>query len=445
VKFNSSFGIFTDITDRKDMERELTESEERYKELVEKADIAIVIDDADGNYVYYNHKFSQLYGYSEKDVGKLGVKDLCHPDDQAMVLKYHEARLKRRKAPERYRFKGLKKNGDIVHVEVDAMARIVNGKVGGTRAFLRDITEQVQMEESLKSSEEWYKALVEMAGIAIIQDDTQGNIVYHNKKFLDLYGYTEKEIKTIKRKDLIHPEDYKMVMGHHRTRMAGKKSPTRYRFKGRRKTGETVRIEVDIAPIVRDGKNIGTRAYLKDITKMYDMEQSLKQSEDMFRDLVEKAGIAILIDGKDGEFKYFNQKFLDLFGYNSADMRQLGISDLVHPEDMKKVMKRHKERVGAKEPPNRYRFRGVQKNGETVYLEVDAREMLEEGKIVGTRAYLWDITKRVKVEESIKKHKAMLDGMKTVESGIKTAGKKGKKSNKKASNKGAPAKKKGKK
>ena len=78
------------------------------------------------------------------------------------------------------------------------------------------------------------------------------------------------------------------------------------------------------------------------------------------------------------------------------------------------------QRVNKKNPPSRYRFRGVRKNGETIYLEVDAREMEEEGKIAGTRAYLWDITKRVKVEESIKKHKAMLDGMKTVETALQT-------------------------
>jgi PAS domain S-box-containing protein len=220
--------------------------------------------------------------------------------------------------------------------------------------------------------------------------------------------------------------------------MRGKRSPYRYRFRGRRKGGEVIHIEVDVAPILRDDKVVGTRAYLKDITEIWEMEEAVKQSEEMYRDLVEKAGIAIVIDTSDGGFKYFNQRFLDIFGYTEKEIRQLGIDDLVHPDEKKKIMQRHKDRVEGKEPANRYRFRGVRKNGQTIYLEVDAVQIVEAGEITGTRSYIWDITKRLKVEESIRKHKAMIESMRGMEKELKKTDKKSGK-DRSSKKKGKPA------
>jgi len=126
-----------------------------------------------------------------------------------------------------------------------------------------------------------------------------------------------------------------------------------------------------------------------------------KKAEELYRDLVERAGIAILIDDRKGKVKYANQRFAEIFGYSQDEIKKLSIRSVVHPDDLKKVMKYHSGRIKGKKVPSRYEFKGIRKDGSPIYLEVSAVPLKEEGRIIGTRAYLWDITERKKAEREI--------------------------------------------
>jgi len=126
-----------------------------------------------------------------------------------------------------------------------------------------------------------------------------------------------------------------------------------------------------------------------------------KKAEELYRDLVERAGIAILIDDRKGMVKYANRRFAEIFGYSQDEIKELSIQSVVHSDDLEKVMKYHLGRIKGKKVPSRYEFKGVRKDGTPIYLEVSAVPLKEEGEIIGTRAYLWDITERKKAEREI--------------------------------------------
>lgn len=138
-----------------------------------------------------------------------------------------------------------------------------------------------------------------------------------------------------------------------------------------------------------------------DITKQ-------KKSEERYRDLVETAGIAILIDDQEGNFKYANERYAEMFGYALKEMKNHSIRTIVHPDDIERVMKYHYSRLEGKQVPLRYEFKGIKKDGSTIYLEVDVVPLKENGQSVGTRSYLWDITDRKKAEEQIQETLAKL-------------------------------------
>ncbi len=122
--------------------------------------------------------------------------------------------------------------------------------------------------------------------------------------------------------------------------------------------------------------------------------EALRESEERFRDLVEKARIGILIDDPEGRFVYFNDTFAAMFGYSRGELATMRNLDLVHPEDRDLVARQHEARVSGRVPSAHYEFRGLRKDGTTVYLEVAAVELREGDRVVGTRSYVWDVTER---------------------------------------------------
>jgi len=128
-------GIVYDITERKLAEVKLQESEIKYKDLVEKSKIAILIDDKDGKFTYFNDQFPQLYNYTANEIKKKSKRELVHPDDIERVISYHNKRMSGEKVTSNYEFRAIKKDGSILYLMVNAVPIMENNKIIGTRSY----------------------------------------------------------------------------------------------------------------------------------------------------------------------------------------------------------------------------------------------------------------------------------------------------------------------
>ncbi|MDQ1265987.1 MAG: hypothetical protein QG635_1139 [Bacteroidota bacterium] len=137
----------------------------------------------------------------------------------------------------------------------------------------------------------------------------------------------------------------------------------------------------------------------KEIKEREKAEKTLKESEERYRDLVEKAGTAILVDDKEGNITYYNKRFLEIFDIEENESVSMNIRSFIHPDDLDMVLGFHDNRINSRKAPSRYEFRGIQKDNKEVYLEADVALQTLNGKPVATRTYLWDITDRKKAEQ----------------------------------------------
>jgi PAS domain S-box-containing protein len=179
----------------------LAESEKKFHDLVDKAGIGILIDDTVGNIVYFNDKFSELFGYTRNELEHKKIEDLVHPDDIIEGQKAHHRRLASCQSYHRYQFRGIKKDRSQIYLEVDATFHYENNAPVKVRSYIRDITDRKTAEKAIRKSELKYRKLFDDANDSIFVID-EGRFIDANKKMLELHKYSLEEILNKRLEDL---------------------------------------------------------------------------------------------------------------------------------------------------------------------------------------------------------------------------------------------------
>jgi len=153
--------VIRDITERRQMEEILRESEEKYRILVENANDAIYIAQ-DGVIKFPNPKAEELTGYSAEEAAEMPFVNFIHPEDREMVFASYQRRLKGEEPPSPYSFRIRNKAGEELLVQLNSVLVTWEGRPA-TLNFLRDITQQKKLEAQLQQSQKM-EAIGTLAG-----------------------------------------------------------------------------------------------------------------------------------------------------------------------------------------------------------------------------------------------------------------------------------------
>jgi PAS domain S-box-containing protein len=144
-------GTMQDITERKQAEENLAESEERYRTAIESSNDGVAIIRAD-THLYVNRRFVEMFGYDRADevIGK-SITIVVHPEDAAMVAEVNMRRQRGIAPLSRYEFRGITRSGKVIYIEVSATDTTYRGTPVNL-VYLRDITERKLTEQALRQS-----------------------------------------------------------------------------------------------------------------------------------------------------------------------------------------------------------------------------------------------------------------------------------------------------
>ncbi len=151
-------GTMEDITDRKEIEKKLLESEERYRTAIESSNDGVVITRID-QHLYVNRRYVEMFGYekAEELIGK-SLASTVHPDDLLRVNDLSRRRQRGEMVPSNYEFKARKKDGSSFYAEA-SVARIVYQGKPASLAYIRDITDRRHGEEEMLRIRKEYEQL----------------------------------------------------------------------------------------------------------------------------------------------------------------------------------------------------------------------------------------------------------------------------------------------
>ena len=161
-KIIAGLEVVRDITERKHTQEALLESENKFRNLAEKLLVGIYLF-RDGVFKYVNPKLAEIFGYTvEELIDKKGPQDLALPEDWLIVKENIRRRISGEIEAVNYSVRGIKKNKDIIYIEVYGSRTIYQGQpaVIGT---LLDITERKKMEKEVKERIEELEKFYEMA------------------------------------------------------------------------------------------------------------------------------------------------------------------------------------------------------------------------------------------------------------------------------------------
>lgn len=176
-----------EITERKQAEKALVESEKKYRTVFENTGTATIIIEEDKTISMANTQFEKLTGYSKDEIeNKIKWTDFIIPEDLKMMEKYHRERRKAgEKPPTEYEFRLIDKKGKIKNTFLKV------GMIPGSKksiASLTDITERKQEEQELRESEENMRAVLDASSDVIHLLDINGIILSTNEGFAKRLG-----------------------------------------------------------------------------------------------------------------------------------------------------------------------------------------------------------------------------------------------------------------
>ena len=262
-----------------------------------------------------------------------------------------------------------------------------------------DITERKKLEEALKESEEKYRVLAEQSTDGIFLAIGY-KPVYVNPAFLKIIG--AKSIEEIKDKDMLeflYPEDRERIKKDIEKALAKKLSMKNYELRLRRLDGKEIFVELTMNKVIYK-EQPHALGIVRDITEKKKMEEALKESEEKYRSLVERANDGICII-QDGIIKFVNKKILEMGGYLEKEIIGKSFHEFIAEESLEKVTDRYKRRMAGEKVEDIYEVILKKKDGSKLWAELNVSIINYEGK-PAELVIVRDITERKRLIEALK-------------------------------------------
>ena len=296
------------------------------------------------------------------------------------------------------------KNGNKIPVEVNTNIIKEKGKIKGTLTFIKDISNRKKMEKLLIEREHKFRMLAEqnLMGIVILQDN---KVKYVNNAICDITGYSINEMYNWKAKEFakaIHPDDHPFVMEQANKKQMGdvRNVVTRYTFRIFTKNQEIKWIDHYSKTVNYNGKPADF-VMLVDITDQKKAEIDRLENEQNFRDLFENATDLIQSVNVNGNFVYFNKKWLETLGYTRKEVERLKIADILR-EDQKTHYMEIFKKVCKGESFEHIKTVFLCKNSEEIFVEGNVSPRFKDGEFIQTLGIFRDVTEHRRIEIQLK-------------------------------------------
>lgn len=396
--------LCSNITDKQKLEKELKNSEEKFRNIVINSHDYICTLDTTGRISYANPQFLSAFKYNEEEIIKLYFIDLIDSyylmntgfninDIRANKIKSLELPMTTKAGQRIYVLAGF----SAAHATTDTPQYY--------NVILTDITQKKESEKDLLLIRSLFEASHD--GIALI---SKQKFFLVNDSCVNMFGYkSASEIIGKNPLDLVHGDDILRIGSYMNAAEEGNDTPTRFEFTGIRKNNSTIELENSVSSYETEEEKFIVWV-LRDITEQKKAKAALQISEERYRSISENINqsfwTAERIEGKIKEV-FYTPAIKNITGYTAEDFMNDSYlwKKIIHPDDVDSVVKKiHNLYSDSGRNFEAFEYRIIDSLGNIIWIEnkitVNRNDKGEILKVVGVVS---DISLAKRAEEELKK------------------------------------------
>ncbi|NBO49452.1 MAG: PAS domain S-box protein [Chitinophagia bacterium] len=278
-QFLGFVGASFDLTNEYNYKIELEDDKRRFELVMNSSLDAIICMNLDGVITLWNPQAEKIFEWKEQEVIGKRMSDVIIPQQYGEAhekgLKHYLKTGEQKVLNRVVQINGIKKDGSEVPLEL-SIIHVKSEKGDFFCSYIRDITERKNAYDALKTSEQKYRSLFENMTLGILEVDNQEKIIYANKSFEDIVGYSSKEMEGQNAAKLFikSPEQLRRIEEVALLRKQGKDSV--YEVSLCRKDGTLAQVVISGAPTFEiDGSIKGSVGIHWDVTEIRRTQQEL--------------------------------------------------------------------------------------------------------------------------------------------------------------------------
>ncbi len=334
--FNCAF--VRDISDRKQAEEALRDSEERFRTVVGAMREAMIAIDENGDIHLFNPAAERIFGWPAAEV-EGGSLDRLLPDayrsrHASLVRRYFEGSTPGPAFSRMLELPGRHRDGHEIPLEIS----LTEARIGDRRFVIgvaRDASQRVETMAALRESEERLELAIRGAGLGLWDWDIRAGTIRHNERWAEMLGYALEELDPsfATWEQLVHAEDYPGVHAALQAHLDGDTDVYEHEYRLQSKHGKWIWVHDRGRVLERDAKGAPIRAagtHL-DITERRLAQAELAKTQALLRAAVEQTPAGILIaDAPDVRIRLANAAALGIRGETVHELTDIPVG--LHPE-----------------------------------------------------------------------------------------------------------------
>jgi len=397
---------------RAQAEESLRVSEEKYRTIFENAVEGIFQTTPEGRILSLNGTMARMLGYESPSdlISRIQnvVQLYAHPEERTEFRRL----IEKQGVVKKFEILAVRKDGHRIWIALSA--RVVRDGDGRTicyDGFYEDISERKRAEAALAESEAKHRLLVENSYDLIWTAKADGTFTYASPSWEKMLGYKPSRVLGQGYRFHIHPDDIDVCEEYFRKSVQNREQIQGPSYRVKHADGSWRWHETNGTPVFDpDGSLISYVGISRDITARKQAEEALRESENLYRAVVENTGSSMIIVDEDTIILLANAEFEKLSGYMKSELEgKRRWTDFVVEEDLDRILANHRmRRIDRQAVPRNYEFNFKDRENSVKYIFLTVDMIPGTNKSV---ASLVDITQRKQFEEEIRKSEAQLSSV----------------------------------